>query len=139
MTTLRHRLRVLEAAVLVLVARVLRRSVPMRRWSRVLGPTAPPTVPVSEDAPDGVEAAVARSVGSASRRVGGNCLEQAFAASLMLRRRGVRGVVVIGLDRADPSAAPHAWLVGASGRVVVGGEVLDRYLPVSQFGREAGH
>lgn len=133
-TTFRRRLRVLEALVLVLVGRGLRRWVPMRRWSRVLGPTAPPTAEPVPGTPQGAEEAVAAAVGSASRRVGANCLEQAFAASLMLRRRGDHGVVVIGLDRADPSAAPHAWLVGSSGRVVVGGETRDRFVPVSQFG-----
>lgn len=124
----------LEALVLVLVARVLRAWVPMRRWSRVLGPTQPPTANARPDAPEGTEAAVAAAVASATRKAGGNCLEQAFAASLMLRLRGERGVVVIGLDRADPASAPHAWLVGRSGRVVVGGDVTDRFVPVSQFG-----
>lgn len=135
MKVLRHRLRVVEALVLLLIGRALRRWVPMRRWSRVLGPTLPPTATTQPDAPDGVEGAVASSLASAVRRVGGNCLEQAFAGSLMLRARGRRGVVVIGLDRADPAAAPHAWLVAASGRVVVGGDLMDQYVPVSQFGR----
>lgn len=124
----------LEALLLVLTARALRRWVPMRRWSPVLGPRATPTARALPGVPAGAEALVAAAVGSASRRVGANCLDQAFAASLMLRLRGERGVVVIGLDRADPTAAPHAWLVGASGRAVVGGDGVDRFVPVSQFG-----
>ncbi|WP_322937125.1 lasso peptide biosynthesis B2 protein [Nocardioides bizhenqiangii] len=135
MRTLRRRLRVVEALALLLVGRALRRWVPMKRWSRVLGPTLPPTATARPDLPDGAEAAVATAVASAARRGGGNCLEQAFAASVMLRLRRRRGVVVIGLDRTDPAAAPHAWLVGTSGRVVVGGEMMDQYVPVSQFGR----
>jgi len=135
MTKARHRLRVAQALVLLVIGRALRLWVPMRRWSRVLGPALPPTAVAGSEAPEGVEGAVASAVASAARRGGGNCLEQAFAASLMLRARGRRGVVVIGLDRRDPAAAPHAWLVGASGRVVVGGEVMDQYVPVSQFGR----
>ncbi|MEZ0579738.1 lasso peptide biosynthesis B2 protein [Nocardioides sp. MH1] len=134
----RHRLRVLEALALLLVARVLRVLVPMRRWSRVLGPTGAPTAETVPGAPTGAEADVSRAVVSGSYRLRSNCLEQAFAATVMLRARGRRGVVVIGLDRADPSAAPHAWLVAPSGRVVVGAEVMDRYVPVSQFGRPAG-
>lgn len=121
--------------VLLVVARALRLWVPMRRWSRVLGPTGAPTTPLVLDRPDGVEGTVSDAVASAARRLGGNCLEQAFAASLMLRRRGDRGIVVIGLDRQDIGATPHAWLVGASGRVVVGAEGMDRFVPVSQFGR----
>ena len=135
MSTLRRRLRVAEALVLLLIGRVVRARVPMRRWSRALGPTLPPTITARPGAPEGAEAAVAIAVASAVRRVGGNCLEQAFAASLMLRLRGRRGVVVIGLDRTDRTAAPHAWLVGPSGRVVVGGELMDQYVAVNQFGR----
>jgi hypothetical protein len=134
MTTFLRRLRVLEAVALVLVGRLLRRWVPMRRWSRVMGPTAPPTAVPAPGLPAGVEEKVARAVASAVRRVGGNCLEQAFSASVMLRARGERGAVVIGLDRTNLGAAPHAWLVGASGRIVVGGDVMDQFVPVSQFG-----
>lgn len=135
MSTLRRRLRVLEALVLVLVGRVLRRWVPMRRWSRLLGATCVPTVEVVPAVLEGREALVARAVTAAAHRVDGNCLEQAFAGSLMLRLRREPAVVVIGLDRADPASPPHAWLVGSSGGVVVGGDGRDRYVPVSQFGR----
>ncbi len=114
---------------------MLRSRVPMRRWSRLLGPTSAPTVVPQGERPVGREGDVAAAVGSATWRTGANCLEQAFAASVMLRLRGQHSVVVIGLDRADPAAPPHAWLVGASGRVVVGAETMDRYHPVSQFGR----
>lgn len=134
---MRHRLRVLEALALVLVGRALRLWVPMRRWAPLLGPKAPPTAAVRLGPSQGAEASVASAVTSAGRRIGGNCLEQAFAASVMLRLRRARGIVVIGLDRIDPTAAPHAWVVGASGRVVVGGELMDRFVPVNQFGRTA--
>lgn len=130
----RHRVRVLQAIVLLLGARVLRRTVAMRRWSGLLGANGPVRVGVDLGPLAGAEAEVARAVGAAARRTSANCLEQAVAASLMLRARRVRSVVVIGLDPKRPADVPHAWLVGESGSVVVGGEVVDRFRPVNQFG-----
>ncbi|MCL2541509.1 MAG: lasso peptide biosynthesis B2 protein [Nocardioidaceae bacterium] len=135
METVRRRLRVLEALTLVALARLLRRRVPMRRWSFLLGATGPALAGTSGELPPvGVEARVARAVGSAARRTGANCLEQAVAASLMLRVRRRPGAVVIGLDRTDPAGVPHAWLVGGSGAVLTGGETMGDFRAVSQFG-----
>lgn len=131
---LRHRLRVVEALVLVLLARVLRRRVAMRRWAPLLGPTGPArTAPVLGPLA-GTELAVARALRAATARTGANCLEQAVAASLMMRVRRRPGVVVVGLDAQRPAALPHAWFVGRSGRVVTGEDVMDGFRPVSQFG-----
>ena len=129
-----HRARVLEALALLGLAHVVRLRVPMRRWARLLGPNGPTTVAIVTGPLTGPEAEVARAIGAAVRRTGANCLEQAVAASLMLRRRRVPGLVVIGLDVTDPSQVPHAWFVGASGLVVVGGEQAG-HRPVNQFGR----
>jgi hypothetical protein len=134
-TTTVRRLRVLEALGLLVLARVLRRYVPMRRWARLLGEPGPPTVPMEVAPLTGDEALVARAVASGARRLSANCLEQAVAASLMLRRRGSGAVVVIGLDPQRPQGIPHAWLVGRSGTVVVGGEEMPGFRPVNQFGR----
>lgn len=135
MTTLRRRLRAAEALALVLLARMLRTRVPMRRWAFLLGPTGPARAETAAHvAPTGPEVLVARAVGSAARRTSANCLEQAVAASLMLRVRRHPGAVVIGLDLADPSGVPHAWLVGRSGAVIVGGEARGDFRAVSQFG-----
>ncbi len=72
----------------------------------------------------------------ASRRlpVPTTCLDRAIAARMMLRRRGARPVVVIGLAPSDPGAAwdAHAWLVGDSG-VVVGGSEAAEFTPTTQF------
>ncbi|HWU21088.1 MAG TPA: lasso peptide biosynthesis B2 protein [Nocardioides sp.] len=128
-----HRARVVEALVLLGVAHVLRLRVPMRRWARVLGPHGPTSVPIVTGPLTGREAEVSRAIAAAVRRTGANCLEQAVAASVMLRRRRLPGLVVIGLDVTDPSQVPHAWFVGASGLVVVGGD-RGRHRPVNQFG-----
>lgn len=138
MTGLRHYLRVLEALVLLGLARALRRWVPMRRWARILGPTGPATAGTAgtptEPPASPVESRVSGAVERASVRFDANCLEQAVAGSLMLRVRRRPARVVIGLDTADPGAVPHAWLVGRSGAVVLGRDETGRYRPVSQFG-----
>ncbi|WP_460787544.1 lasso peptide biosynthesis B2 protein [Nocardioides maradonensis] len=128
-----HRARVVEALLLLGFAHVVRLRVPMRRWARLLGPNGSTTVAIQTGPLAGREAEVAGAIGAAVRRTGANCLEQAVAASLMLRRRRLPGLVVIGLDVADPSQVPHAWFVGASGLVVVGGE-QGGHRPVNQFG-----
>lgn len=130
---LAHRGRVVEAAFLLVLARLLRRFVPMRRWSRVLGPNGPATDAIDVGPLEGAEARVALAVAGVARRLDANCLEQAVAASLMLRVRRRHGAVVIGLDTADPGGVPHAWLVGPSGLVVTGGE-RGGFRPVNQFG-----
>ena len=125
-------MRVLEALLLMLAARVLRHLVPMRRWAPLLGVNGPATAAIRLGRLDGAEQAVAGAVSSGAHRIGSNCLEQAVAASVMLRVRRTPGVVVIGLDVADPSAVPHAWLVGPSGHVVCGGDE-GGHRPVNQF------
>ncbi|NHA01547.1 PqqD family protein [Nocardioides sp. W3-2-3] len=82
MVRLRHRLRVVEALALVLLARVLRRHVPMRRWAPLLGPSGPAATPPVLGRLSGTEARVAVALRSATARTGANCLEQAVAASL---------------------------------------------------------
>lgn len=135
MVRFRHRLRVLEALVLVLLARVLRTRVPMRRWAPLLGQRGAASTELVTGPLPAVEASVAAAVAGARRRSAANCLEEAVAGSLMLRWRGVRSVVVIGLDSAGSGRPPHAWLVGSSGRVLTGGSAVPGYRPASQFGR----
>jgi len=130
---LAHRWRVVQALTLLVLARLLRRFVPMRRWSGLLGANGAAVVGIELGPLSGAEAEVAWAVEAGSRRVAANCLEQAVAASLMLRARRLPAAVVIGLDVADPGATPHAWLVGPSGLVVTGGE-LGAFRPVNQFG-----
>ncbi|WP_460851375.1 lasso peptide biosynthesis B2 protein [Nocardioides montaniterrae] len=129
----RHRLRVLEAMVLVLGARLLRHVVPMRRWAAILGAHGPATSPIVTGPLGGVEQEVSAAVWRGAVRLHANCLEQAVAASVMLRVRRTPGVVVIGLDVADPSAVPHAWLVGGSSGLVVCGGDEGGHRPVNQF------
>lgn len=115
----------------------MRRTVPARRWQRLLGETVPVTsIRVSDNQATGIEAGVGRAVQRAGRRLPwhSTCLDQAIAAQLMLRWRGRPGVAVIGLRPGTSGASwpAHAWLIGSTG-TVVGLDPDAEYTPVSGF------
>jgi hypothetical protein len=76
------------------------------------------------------------AIGAVSRRAPWRCkcLEQAIAAKMMLRRRGMASTLYLGVAR-EPSGVAlqaHAWLRCGS-RYVTGGEDRARYAAVSTF------
>ncbi len=124
----RGRLAIVEAALWITVASVLRRWVPMPRWSGLLGrATGVPAawsaqavtrIPVRSS--DAVERRVARAVERAAELLPGSasCLATATAGQVMLRTRRRSGVVVVGLrrpERAGDDWDAHAWLLGGRG------------------------
>lgn len=138
------RARTLEAGLLIAGGGVLKHLVPMRWWSGILGQPA--------QVPAGWHGMAAESVMSAERRFGEalvagsvrrastrlpwepSCLSQAIAAQVMLRRRGLAGVAVIGLRRpeSDEDWEAHAWLVGSS-RIVTGGQASRGFTATTVF------
>jgi len=119
------------------MATVTRRLVPMTRWQGLLGKPAPVDEPRRTLAPPyGLEATVARHINAAERRLPfhTNCLDEATAGQLMLRRRNRPGAVVIGLSSGEPGEqwGAHAWLVGRTG-VITGRRVALDYAPASIF------
>ena len=132
------RLRALEAACLLMVAAVLRRAVPMHRWAPwLLGGARAAEGPAAADAPVTIaDERVRRAVHSAARRlpVALTCLDEAVAGAVMLRRRGYDPAVVVGMP-ARRRGESHAWLLGACGAVVLGGDVRRHYAPVTVFSR----
>jgi len=79
---------------------------------------------------------VSRAIARAARHVPFRavCLQQAFAALLMLRRRGLKAIVHLGLAREDGSDAlkAHAW--SCCGEVAVTGVPQARgFVPVAAF------
>jgi hypothetical protein len=90
---------------------------------------------VTRDGADNI-ARVAWAVEAACRRIPGGrtCLIEALTADVMLRRRGYRPVLHLGIRKpTDRTSAVtgHAWVV-CDNRVVVGGVVdLGDYTPVS--------
>ncbi|MEI6623889.1 MAG: lasso peptide biosynthesis B2 protein, partial [Actinomycetes bacterium] len=126
-----------EALLLVSTARVLRATLPMASWQKLVGrksaaDSATPAVAVS---PQGLERTVSLAVRRADERAPFHttCLDQALAARWMLRRRGEHPVLVIGLNRADLSADPHAWLTGEHGGTVTGAAAMPDFVPVTEF------
>jgi hypothetical protein len=142
-----HRVRVVEAVVLLVLAAVAQRWVAMTRWSGVLGqsaavPSASRGQAISElpaRAASAAEWHAMVAVRRARRMVpwSPRCLAEATAAQVLLRQLGEPGVVVIGLRRPDDHIAgqmwdAHAWLMGRHG-ALVGGPAAEGFTATSVF------
>jgi hypothetical protein len=133
----RHRLRVLEAAVLLAAYALVVQILPLRRLLTLAGiPIVPSTQP-SNPSPYAEGLAVGRAVEAAARRLPWHplCLPQATVAGLMLRLRGRRPSMCFGVRRADEGLSAHAWLIldGAEGGIVVGGRPVGDLVPFSNL------
>lgn len=113
-----------EAAAALTTSSVAVRVLTTARITRLLGgvaDAAPPEI-------DHARVEEAKRVGRVVRRVAGLlpwhpvCLPQALAARAMLRRRGIRPELHLGIAGVSPLAA-HAW-VSVDGAVVLGGGVM---------------
>jgi hypothetical protein len=98
-----------EAAFYLLAVRVVFGLLPLRRALRVFG------IAASDAGRGGASAPQAELIGRAIERAARHvpfravCLQQAFAALLMLRRRGLRATVQLGLIREGNELKAHAW------------------------------
>ena len=62
------------------------------------------------------------------------CLVQAMAAKIMLRRRGIKSTIYLGVARdGQGKMIAHAWLESC-GRILTGAAGADRFTVVSVFG-----
>ena len=151
----------LEAALFLLLARLLVAHVPMRHWRRWLvtaegpasagGPPADSRVAFSAGDPEGPAPAgthpartpqqrLPRRVARIVRRVARHvpfpavCLPQAMALQWMLRRRGVASRLFFGARRKaqDSGLDFHAWLT-VGGECVIGGGEVETYAPLPPF------
>lgn len=130
----------LEAALLLLVARLLVDHVPMRWWRRRLhiAPARPPGARrPSRGAADASR--IGRIVRKVARRLpfAARCLVQAMATHWMLRRRGVASRLAFGVRRGaapDGALVFHAWVSTADGRIVIGGAGIETYAPLTALG-----
>ncbi len=67
----------------------------------------------------------------------GNCLVQALAANFLLKRRGYRSHLRIGVVKdEDGKLDAHAW-VECDDRTVIGGAGIERYEPLKPSGKPA--
>lgn len=129
-----------EAAFWLAYARLALLLLPFRQVAKGLGTLGRPT---EDTAPPGSDAdlQLARDIGWAVARTAGYvpfkalCLQQAIAARIMLRRRGVQSVLHFGVAPARSPAdrlESHAWL-DAGGAKVTGYPVEPRYTEVACF------
>ena len=144
-----------EAALCLLLARLLVRCVPMRYWMGRLhgaaaGSASADRQGVGRQGMDrqgvgrqgmgrqgvdrqGVGRIVGRIVRAVARRLPVEvvCLPRAVAAHWILRRRGISSRVVFGVRRAAPGRSPdyHAWLT-VDGDTVMGGRNGAAYAPL---------
>ena len=125
-----------EAALMLVVAKVLLRTLELPRWSTLLGqPTNTDGLDVNGSPAQGSEGVIALGIARAAHRLPGTytCLERASAGQFMWRLRGNAGAVVIGL-KSNGNGEGHAWLVGKTG--VLTGRIdqgEDDLTPVSAF------
>ena len=123
----------LESVFALAVARLIVLLVPFRVYSRAMGRDG--ESPAETIEPDHVRQ-VSRAIESASRHTPwrSKCLEQAFAAKAMLRRRRIPNTLYIALAR-EVGLEAHAWV--RSGDVCVTGQAeFERYTVVARFADE---
>lgn len=109
-----------EATLRLLAARIAIATVPFPRIARRLGGFMPPheaRAKADRHPPSPADRAAAREIGWAVTRAARHlpfeavCLPQAMAAHVMLRRRGIFGIIHFGTTRGSaPSLEAHAWL-----------------------------
>jgi len=128
--TVRQRLLVLEAVLLLGVSRFVLLALPFGRIAPWLQ-----RAPDSGSGDTATVLAVRQAVTVAARNVPWNavCLPQAMAAKAMLARRGQGSALHLGTAMADGGLNAHAWLV-AGGEIVVGEAGLPDMTPLARFG-----
>ncbi len=127
-----------EALLLLAVSRAVLAMLPFRLAVRWLGLRL--AREIGNEGEDGravtpivlqVRDAVRRAAGVAPFRA--VCLQQAVAAALMLRRRGLAVQVHFGVTKdADGNLSAHAWS-RCQGELVTGGQQMPEYQPISVF------
>jgi hypothetical protein len=128
-----ERRRSYEAALLLLTVRIALALLPLPRALRLFGIAQGATGSGRID-PDQA-ARIGRAVARAARHVPFRavCLQQAFAALLMLRRRGLAATVHLGLLRDGGELKAHAW--SRCGEIpVTGDSAASGFTPIAIFG-----
>lgn len=130
---LRHRLRVIEAALLLSAYPLSTRVMSVRRLLGLAGIEIAPAGEASGPAISLPAHAVGRAVEAAARRLPWRplCLPQAAVAGVMLRLRGHRPAMCFGVRRGEADLSAHAWLVirGVDGGIVCGGAPIGGLSP----------
>jgi Transglutaminase-like superfamily len=126
----RERWLAIEAVAFLLWARVIFALLPVPIAFRLIGQKSR-ACPVAGTAEE-VRMAVTRAAHYAPFKA--VCLQRAFAAFLMLRRRGLPATVHFGVRRqGDTSLVAHAWSMSA-GTSVTGTSMAEEFVPIAIFG-----
>jgi len=138
----RRRALLVEALMWLAAARLALLVFPFRRVARKLGEaTAPHADGAAADVGGQEDAVLARDIGWAVGRMAAHvpfravCLQQAIAARMMLRRRGIGSALHFGVAKGEPPAKAleaHAWL-DAAGTPVTGYPVAPRFVELACF------
>jgi hypothetical protein len=128
-----QRLLVLEAALVLALARLVMITFPFRRIAPWLA-----RAPETGRRDDALAARVREAVDVAARNAPWNavCLPRAMAAKAMLARRGCGSSFHLGVYYdGQGKLIAHAWLeAGGAGAVVVGAEGIPGMTPLARFG-----
>jgi Transglutaminase-like superfamily len=121
-----------EAWMWTALGRLLLVFVPFRKIAPILGRA------MQESRQQGGEAKaeeVRVAVARASKRVPwqARCFEQAIAAKMMLKVRGVRSTVYFAVKKNETSMLAHAWL-RVNGKTITGGPDANDFAVISWFG-----
>lgn len=137
-----ERLLLLEAVVLLGLARLLVLTIPFRWLAHTLGAhMREATVAVAS-----ADLEMARLIGQAVRSAAGNtpwqsvCLPQAVAGQWMLKRRGISATLYLGVTKAEnkpEQLAAHAWL-RCGDQILTGREGHRQFTVVSTFAASPG-
>jgi hypothetical protein len=123
-----------EAAACLGLARLTVHLVPLSALSPHLGRHMAETGPAIAPAERPAALRVGWAIAAAARRLPWRCmcLEQALAARLMLRRRGLPSTLYLGASRGAEAMQAHAWL--RSGELILTGAAeRERFVVVSSF------
>lgn len=138
-----HRLRVVEAALFLSFLPIAQLFVPWRYLLKLGGARIESPPAHTAPACDPTARSVGWAVSVAARRLPWRplCLSQATVAALMLRLRGRRSVLCLGVREGGDGLRAHAWLLmrGEGGGVVSGGEGIGNISPLRQLTKESGN
>jgi hypothetical protein len=135
---LQDKLLVLEALVLLALARLSVVLLPFRWVARAFGKQASLTTEQGDTTQTWLIRRVGIVVNKVSRHVPwtSKCLDQALAAKIMLARRGISTTVYFGvMNDEQGELAAHAWLRSGN-KYVTGGDIRDRYTVINTFADE---
>lgn len=124
-----------EAWIFLAIARLMLIFIPFRKVAKLLGRAmyeAPATILPDPAVPSRISTAIQRAGRRSPWRT--KCFEQAVAAKIMLKLRGITSTVYFGVNNSTPGRMlAHAWLKSNSTTVTGGPESKD-FTIISWFG-----